>query len=204
MSHHAPFVIALHGEPGSGKDTVGDILVREHGFARIAFADKLRDMSLALDPLIALNGYAIRQVRLSELVTSQGWDRAKRQHPEIRRTLQRMGTEVIRQHVSENFWAEHVRDQILGSGRNHVITDMRFASEADTLRGHLSEIWWLHRPDNPHALPDSSHASEQWHPVLDDPQLPVCSITNDGTIEELSHVVRAALSSVNLIASRGV
>lgn len=37
-------VIAISGWKGSGKDTVGDILVKTKGFTRVAFADSMKDM----------------------------------------------------------------------------------------------------------------------------------------------------------------
>lgn len=36
-------IIGLHGKRRVGKDTAADYLVREHGFTKIAFADKLRE-----------------------------------------------------------------------------------------------------------------------------------------------------------------
>lgn len=35
-------IIGLLGQAGSGKDTVADILVKDHGFAKVAFADPLK------------------------------------------------------------------------------------------------------------------------------------------------------------------
>jgi adenylate kinase family enzyme len=36
-------LIALHGETGSGKDTIADYLVSGYGFVKMAFADKLKE-----------------------------------------------------------------------------------------------------------------------------------------------------------------
>ncbi len=38
-------IIVLAGAMGSGKDTIGDILVKNHGFRKIAFADPLKKMA---------------------------------------------------------------------------------------------------------------------------------------------------------------
>jgi dephospho-CoA kinase len=45
-------VIGLTGYAQTGKDTVGEILVRDHGFKRVAFADAVRECVYALNPLI--------------------------------------------------------------------------------------------------------------------------------------------------------
>lgn len=38
-------IIVLAGAMGSGKDTIGDILVKNHGFQKLAFADPLKKMA---------------------------------------------------------------------------------------------------------------------------------------------------------------
>ena len=38
----APMIIGLSGGAGTGKDTVADILVEQHGFYKIAFADEIK------------------------------------------------------------------------------------------------------------------------------------------------------------------
>ena len=47
-----------------------------HGFQRIAFADKLKELALGTDP-IHWNKSCDIPVRLSALVAGLGWDRAK-------------------------------------------------------------------------------------------------------------------------------
>jgi len=38
-----PLIIGAHGFKQSGKDTFADLLVREYGYRRIAFADRVKD-----------------------------------------------------------------------------------------------------------------------------------------------------------------
>ena len=49
-------IIGISGYATAGKDTIGEILVENHGFRRIAFADKLREVLLALNPIVDLDG----------------------------------------------------------------------------------------------------------------------------------------------------
>src|SRR4051812_26641864 len=72
-------LIGLHGFPGSGKDTVAELL-GGYGYERIAFADKLREALLGLNPVVLVEGG--RGIRLAPLVRAHGWDRIKRSVPE--------------------------------------------------------------------------------------------------------------------------
>ena len=45
-------VIGLSGYASSGKDTVAQFLIEEHGFEKIAFADPIRNMLLAMNPIV--------------------------------------------------------------------------------------------------------------------------------------------------------
>ena len=65
--------IGLVGYSQSGKDTVADILVKNYGYTRVAFADKIREFLYGLNPMVACSptGY------LQDLVNLVGWDAAK-------------------------------------------------------------------------------------------------------------------------------
>ena len=45
-------LIGLSGMKRSGKDSTAEILQRNYGFSRLAFADKLREALLALNPSV--------------------------------------------------------------------------------------------------------------------------------------------------------
>lgn len=157
-------LIGLVGAKRSGKDTVADRLVAEHGFTKVAFADPLKEMALALDPIVHTEweDYGVDEYRLSEVVTGLGWEGAK-EYPEVRRTLQRLGTEVIRNHVGTDYWIERMDRRLLrmavrGVGVERVvITDCRFPNEAG-----LVHTWGgcLVRVERPALAQVDSHASE--------------------------------------------
>jgi hypothetical protein len=145
-------VIALHGAQGAGKDTVANILVERYGFTRIGFADRLREICLAANPIVTyqidhrliaewgnyqglnfeeakLHAPTFKPVRLREVVGRYGWDEAKRRYPEARKVQQVMGTEVFRDMVRADFWVDWVDDQISAHSGDYVIPDLRFPNE---------------------------------------------------------------------------
>lgn len=124
--------IALIGRARSGKDEIAKHLVSRHGYARVAFADALKEMALSTDPwIISENGGALR---LSMVVSKYGWEKAKDSSPDVRRTLQNLGVAVRNQ--DPNFW---LRQGINKAHRAHsngspvVVTDVRFLNEVRAL-----------------------------------------------------------------------
>lgn len=183
-------IIGLAGAAGCGKDTVADVLVAEHGFRRIAFADPLRAMVLTLDPFIP-DGRANWDVsRLSDLVDEFGWDTAKRNFPEVRRLLQVFGTEVIRGFVGTNFWVDYALKQMAEEPGDWVVTDCRFPNEADAIINFCNQGWVVQivRPGL-EPLP-GAHASEAGVPE----ELVDFRLNNDGTLVDLAGDIEIMLS----------
>lgn len=143
-------IIGLTGHAQHGKDTVGKVLVEEFGFTRFAFADPLKSMALALDPLISyeVSEHHVvgiepisraRYVRLSKMIDHDGWEHAKK-NPEVRRFLQVLGTEGVRAHLGDDSWINATQKAITDAGAsNAVITDARFPNEFKFVR----ESGWL-------------------------------------------------------------
>ncbi|GGQ07844.1 hypothetical protein BKA00_007439 [Actinomadura coerulea] len=149
--------IALMGRAGAGKDTAAAELVARHGYARVAFADPLKAMALAVDPWIECGCYERR--RLTEIVNAEGWDSAKRNSPEVRRFLQRLGLEGARATFGENAWLLLALREIGAhreAGRPVVVTDVRFRNEWGTLWNLGFTTVWVDRP----GIEDGKHASE--------------------------------------------
>ncbi|GGM78554.1 hypothetical protein GCM10012275_56470 [Longimycelium tulufanense] len=175
-----PVAVGLTGYARSGKDTVARVLVEEFGYQPLALADPVREMALALDPLIAGSPSA----RLGEVVAQLGWDRAKERYPEVRRVLQRLGTDCVRDLLGERVWiARAAARMTVRPNDRWVITDVRFPNEAEAL---CDVVWRVVRPG---VGPANSHRSEQAvglvpHDVV---------IRNDGDVEQLRARVRVAL-----------
>lgn len=120
-------LIGLIGRKRVGKDTLARRLVEAHGFTRFAFADRLREAALGLNPIVVPSYTDWGSLRLSELVGRYGWEHAK-ESPEVRRTLQNYGM-AIRQ-IDKDFWVRPVMAEIAEDPRPAVVTDVRFPNEA--------------------------------------------------------------------------
>lgn len=121
-----PFHIGLTGRAQAGKDTAAAALT-DLGWVRIAFADGVRDMAYAIDPLVQIGGITRR---LASVVEARGWDAAK-QHPDVRRFLQRLGTDGVRNHLGDHQWIDLAMRKATGPT---VFTDIRFPNEADAVK----------------------------------------------------------------------
>lgn len=190
-------VIALTGKAGAGKDSVADVLAAEFHFARTAFADALRACVLDLDPLIPLTSSTEPEIagdvdlmRLSEVVEAYGWDHAKRSFPEVRRLLQRFGTEVVRERWP-NAWTEIVAQKFLNTPHSWVVTDCRFVNEAEMVRSVGGFVVQIVRPDYEEAAA-VGHASEAGLPT----SLIDRTLVNDGNLLDLEHKVADLMASL--------
>lgn len=159
-------VIGLLGHAGAGKDTVADRLTNYHGFSRFTLADKVREAALALNPLIVLtenveHGESREVYRLKDLVSRLGWHDAKA-IPEVRRTLQRLGTEAGWKLHGDTLWTRHAEDAVDESQNPLVITDLRMPHEIAWLRSVSGIIVAVRRDKGAHQLGENAgHASEK-------------------------------------------
>lgn len=190
----APLWIGLFGPAGAGKDTVAGFLTEELQGRRVAFADPVREAVLALDPLVQAPASCFdgtrshsSPIRLSALVGAVGWETAKRESPEVRRLLQRMGTEVGREFCGERVWIRKAISEAQKDSSPVVFTDVRFPNEADTIQEFGGAVVLVTgRSDSgvPHHASETSMAS----------YVPDCSISNTGTLEDLRKHTLATLT----------
>lgn len=158
--HHPD--IALIGKARSGKDTIANFLVENHGYTRIAFADPLKEMALKLNPWVDIDdGSSI--LRLSELVGEWGWDRAKEEVPEVRRILQHMGQGV--RELTPTYWVEVLMRKVAATDGPVVVSDCRYLNEALHLGSAGFKLVGVARPllaetVTPEELAARQHPSE--------------------------------------------
>jgi hypothetical protein len=161
-------IIGLSGYARAGKDEVAKTLAKSHGFSHIAFADKLREFLAAVNPIVAPSKerYFTRSkvvVNLEEVLDAYGWDGYKvtEFEPEVRRLLQRLGTEAGRKVLGENVWVDAA---LTGwpEDAKIAVSDVRFPNEAQRIKDMGGVIWRVNRPG---VGPANSHPSET---ALDD------------------------------------
>ena len=180
-------LIGLSGYAQSGKDSVAEVLVRDFGFTRVAFADKIKELLYEMNPIIwadnQFDGYT--ESRFQQPVDDVGWDEAK-QHDEVRRLLQTLG--IGARHVfGEDFWV----NQALRPGlpEKVVVTDVRFPNEMQAIWALNGKIWRVERPG---IGPVNDHISE--HAIKDEPV--DLHINNTGTLEDLEKTVHNLMRHV--------
>lgn len=196
--------VGLSGYAGAGKDSVADILVRDYGFTKMAFATPIKDKVEILDPILGYHkeyccegcDAEIEEVRLSTLLaygmTQEEIKRDFMYGPELRRVWQYVGTDLFRED-DEDYWVSRAAEElILSTAERVVFTDVRFENEADWIYSqreipeNFSSVWRIARPDkHPHDV----HVSEQMVGLLGEE----VTILNDGTLDDLNEPVALAM-----------
>lgn len=169
--------LGLIGHAGSGKDTVAAHLV-SRGFTRVAFADAVRNVLLSVNPLVTRDG-----LRLRDVVEAHGWDRAKREIPEVRVLLQGLGAGV-RDELGESTWLDHALRRLDALRGPVVVTDVRYPNEGRVLQ---RRGFFLVEVQRPGVGPANAHPSEVDIPV----ELADATLLNNGSIPELYEAVDA-------------
>lgn len=179
-------VIGLIGKKRSGKDTLAGALVEAHDYRRLAFADALKKAALAANPIVGYRWKRLRivPVRLAEVVAAEGWETAK-ERPEVRGVLQRFGVGLREQ--DSDVWVRPIRAAIADRTTPVVVTDVRFANEAEMILGMGGRLVRITRP----GVDDGdTHESESALPWIE------CALTlqNEGTISDLVSKVPSVLA----------
>ena len=206
-------IIALSGYARSGKDEAARALVEEEGFVQVAFADKLREMIYAINPIVAhvedenrvspivgeakplvsVRGTKIcehRPMYVKDVIDRYGWGGYKETFygPEIRRLLQRLGTEGGRQTLWDTIWIDAALTG-LDENAKVVVSDARFFNEFDAVRDRGGYVWRIERPG---VGPVSDHPSETEAPNYTHFAL---ELNNDGTLQDWRDNVLGAYRS---------
>tara|TARA_B100001057_G_scaffold489546_1_gene576030 strand:+ start:2163 stop:2756 length:594 start_codon:yes stop_codon:yes gene_type:complete len=196
-------IIGICGLIGSGKGTAADILVEEHSYEKLSFADKLKD------GVSSVFGWD-RQMLEGDTDNSRKW---REQEDEFwtketgeavtpRLILQLFGTDCMRNGFYDGIWVSLVKQQLLeNKDKNYVIPDVRFENEATMIRslgGKICQVrrgpdplWWRLYKDLGQEPTDVHKSEWAWANVQMDYVL-----ANDGTTEDLKNLVKGHLVSI--------
>lgn len=212
-------VVGLSGYKQAGKDSVADILVRDYGFIKMAFADPIKEMVRDLDPLVGYSNVSgeyceadcpdcnvQEPMYLSDLY-GYGWTdqmiKDSEFGDEVRRIWQRFGTEVMRDQDAE-YWVSRAEGRLQASDADRVVfTDVRFENEADMIYGLRNTYWngnewtesgnhssvWRIHREPEPGRPRDVHESEQMIGMLGEE----VTILNKGTLKDLQEPVEIAI-----------
>ena len=202
-------IIGICGLIGSGKGSVGDILV-EQGFTKVSFADKLKD---GVATIFGWNRAMLEgdtdESRQWREQPDDFWTQETGRNITPRIVLQEFGTECMRDGFDDSIWVSLLKKQMLDSPGDYVIPDVRFRNEQDMIRELGGEIWRVQRGDVPEwygcAMLDNTtgsnlmesydvHVSEyKW---IDMNNKFNATIYNNSTLEQLKQSVLNEISNL--------
>ncbi|GMV19489.1 MAG: hypothetical protein AMXMBFR56_77130 [Polyangiaceae bacterium] len=202
-------IIGISGKAGSGKDTAADVLVRDHGFVRIALADPMKRFARGLWHFTEAQLWGPSQQRNAP---DPRYRRDDGTFLSPRHALQTLGTEWGRE-CDPDVWIRYalmcaervmscailhyVPDLGLVYGnekprpRGVVIPDVRFANEMKAIRLAGGQVWRVTRGTSLGGA-ESRHVSETGQDSIHDDAFDRL-LHNDGPLEALPGLVGAAL-----------
>lgn len=180
--------IGLVGKAGSGKDTVGQMIIDAiPAYERVAFADIMKES------IAALFGITVDKVNKLKNGNGRIWlydgDRLITSLT-MRSFLQRYGTEAHRDTIGENFWIDRLAEKI-GNPFNYVFTDVRLQNEIDYVRMHDGHIIHVVRPGQDVG---DKHSTE--NTVVSGKKY---TIVNNTTLKNLRLIVRDILRDMDVL-----
>lgn len=215
-----PLLIGLSGYKGVGKDAFADVLAREYGYRKVAFAEGLKrevsrwisdrdkvpgDVSTEILELLDAcrlefeewdkaqrTGYMYAIVSLVELCYE--WVAKKPYSDNLRRLLQLAGTEYFRA-KDLNWWLKSIK---INPGVKTVITDVRFENESifvSAIGGACVRI----------ANPDSANTDQHQSETDVDYTLKHLTVVNRHTgLDSVVVLVAGMLADLERIDPKGV
>jgi len=202
-------IIGICGFIGSGKGTVGDILVEEYGYTKLSYADRLKDVAAIMfswdRALIEGDTVEGRQWRDTP---DEWWSNELGYDLTPRLVMQRVGTDCMRQGLDDRVWTLIVKQTLQANpDTNYVIPDVRFYNERDLVREMGGQVWRVKQGNDPDwvtgAISDNRYDTN-WmedHPEIHESEwrwLDYASefertIPNDSGIDELKAEVNKAV-----------
>jgi len=142
-------LLGICGLKGSGKDTIGDYFVNTHGFIKLRFADVLKDIvSIIFSWDRELLEGSTPESREYREIKDEWWSTKLDMEITPRIVLQKIGTDLFRDHFHKNIWriiVERKIDTYLNEGKDIVITDCRFMNEINMIKKYKGDVLFVCR-----------------------------------------------------------
>ncbi len=185
-------IIGICGLQGSGKDSIGSYLIKNHGFVKLSFAGVIKDIAAIIfdwDREL-LEGSTKESREWREKIDTWWEQKLGIKNFTPRYVLQNFGTDLFRNHFHPDIWVRVVERQLL-KYKNVVITDCRFSNEIKMIReagGLIINVtrgdlptWYIDYKNNKITKPENIHLSEYvWIKESFDYE-----ILNNGSLEDL-------------------
>ena len=164
-------ILCISGLKRSGKDTIGNMLIKKHNFKRIAMADSLKQLTARVmelpenyffedtlkdaafaspfifDEFLAHN-LAFELNELGYDVTPSLFNSKIGKVLETPRdALVYIGTHVCRNLIDENIWLDIALKKIKNTDGHIVVTDARFKNERDAIKSIGGITMFVDRPE---------------------------------------------------------
>jgi|TARA_B110000971_G_C20006818_1_gene499545 hypothetical protein len=195
-------IIGICGLIGCGKGTVADILVEEHNFKKLSFADKLKDgVATVFGWDRSMLEGDTRQSREWREQRDEFWSKETKRNITPRIVLQEFGTDCMRHGFDDSIWVSIVKQELIKNPtKDFVIPDVRFPNEALMIQKLNGHVWrairgpdpvWFRMYQDIGVEPKDVHESEwRWANVNFDAQ-----VSNNGTLDDLKNQVQDHLVS---------
>ena len=187
-------VVGICGLIGNGKGTVGDILVKERGFQKLSFADKLKDaVAVMFDWDREMLEGITDESRAWREQPDEFWTAETGEQVTPRLVLQLFGTDCMRNGFYDGVWVSMVKKTILENPDvDYVVPDVRFPNEISMVQQVGGQVWqvrrgampkWFYARRDEGVKPQGVHPSE-WAWIQSDSNYEAI-IENNGTVEQL-------------------
>jgi len=151
-------IIGVVGFLGSGKGTVGDVLIQNYGYYRLSFADAVKDSVSVIFgwPRHLLEGDT-EESRVFREQPDPFWSERFEYDVTPRYMMQLMGTEAGRDVFHKNIWIYTLENR-MRNFENVVVPDVRFPNEINFIRSKKGKIIRVKRGPEPDWY-DLAHAA---------------------------------------------
>lgn len=139
----------IMGAIGCGKDTAAQYLIDAYGFKKVSFAKKVKDIA-------AISFGWDRALLEGNTPASRYWRDLEDPFWKItpRSALQKIGTEMFRAQVSDDFWIKCAQKEIDESSVPVVIADCRFENEIEFIHSIGGKIIYIQRDSAEIKVPE--------------------------------------------------